>query len=159
MINMEKIRQECCDECCHIGHENLTLSYALYNGHFDCIRNAHKNGCELTNRDAGYYVSMFNDINVLKYFTKNGCLLNSDTAARCARVGNLEGLKYIYENGTVWDQNYEFIYHIMTFAAENGHLDCVKYAFEHGCKITDETIRVASDGNHYDVVSYLRKNY
>ena len=43
-------------------------------------------------------------------------------------------------------------------AAENGHLDCLKYAHEHGCPWNENTCMWAARNGHLDCLKYAHVN-
>ena len=43
-------------------------------------------------------------------------------------------------------------------SAERGHLACLRYAHEHGCRWYEETCSDASDGGHLDCLRYAHEN-
>jgi hypothetical protein len=43
-------------------------------------------------------------------------------------------------------------------AADTGHLDCLKYAHEHGCPWDEETYSSAAYYGHLDCLMYAHKN-
>ena len=42
------------------------------------------------------------------------------------------------------------------FAAKNGHLDCLRYAHEHGCIIDIMAAEYAENNGHLDCLQYVR---
>ena len=44
------------------------------------------------------------------------------------------------------------------YAASNGHLECLKYAHEHGCPWDEKTCMDAADGGHLDCLKYAHEN-
>ena len=104
---------------CSIGYKwNLyTCIYAASNGHLDCLKYAHENGCPFL-LDINICDS---DVNNFIYrddiFYDNSCLA-------AAENGHLDCLIYAHESGCPLDEN--------TFkkAAFNGHIDCLKYLYE-----------------------------
>ena len=67
---------------------------------------------------------------------------------KAAREGNLDKLKSLHEDGFVLGDATDE-------AAENGHLECLKYAIEHGCDFDGATLRVAVENGHLDCAQYL----
>ena len=59
---------------------------------------------------------------------------------------------YAHENGCHWDEDTTF------FAAENGHLECLKYAHENGCPWRDIVMRLTALNIHFDCLNYAREN-
>jgi hypothetical protein len=43
-------------------------------------------------------------------------------------------------------------------AAENGHLECLKYAHEHGCPWNENTCLNAAENGHLECLKYAREH-
>ena len=60
--------------------------------------------------------------------------------------GNLDCLRYAYENGCEWDSL------ITSIAAKFGQFECLKFAHEHGCPWDlYTTLRAAEGGSDIDI--------
>ena len=70
------------------------------------------------------YFSSKGNLELLKYYFENGCPLSQLACVTAAKYGHLNCLKYAFENGGYWDQD------TCNAAAYNGHLECLKYAHE-----------------------------
>ena len=78
------------------------------------------------------YAASNGHYNCLKYAYENGCPihLNTSICAKIAENGHLECLKYIHTHiDCPWDED------TCTHACFAVNLDCLKYAYENGCKI------------------------
>ena len=71
---------------------------AAENGHLECLKYAHKNGCNW-NEYTCYYAAKNGHLECLKYLRQNGCPWGLDTCYYAARNNHLECLKYAHENG------------------------------------------------------------
>ena len=71
-----------------------------------------------------------------------------------ANAGNLRGIKYLRKQGQTWDES------MCVFAAYNGHLDCLKYAHEHGLLDgwTEVVCLCAATGGHLDCLKYVHEH-
>ena len=58
---------------------------------------------------------------------------DSELTIECANYGQLECLKYAYDNCCPWNE------WICYFAAEYGHLDCLQYAHDNDCPWDEDT--------------------
>ena len=80
-----------------------------------------------------------NYLSLIKYLDQQGCKWNAYAFYCAAKAGNLKILTYLYKNNknTNIGKNYEWdTWNNMTLIAASlhGHLDCLKYAHENGCK-------------------------
>ena len=73
------------------------------NGHLDCLKYAHENGCQ-QNEETCAYAALYGYLDCLKYLHENGCRWNDWTCEFAARNGHLDCLKYAYENGCLCDK-------------------------------------------------------
>ena len=68
------------------------------------------------------------------------------------RGGSLNVIRYLFNHGEV--QISEAKYGIR-FACERGHLEVVQLLVEHGCDVPDNSMSVALENGHVEVVNYL----
>ena len=47
---------------------------------------------------------------------------------------------------------------MLSTAAENGHLECLKYAHEHGCPWDEETCAVAAENGQLECLKYAHEH-
>jgi len=80
-----------------ILNEYTTL-FAAYNGHLDCLKYAHENGCPW-DQSTTAYAALSDHLNCLKYAHENGCSWDISTTSYAAFHGHLDCLKYALENG------------------------------------------------------------
>ncbi|ATZ81203.1 ankyrin repeat domain-containing protein [Bodo saltans virus] len=99
---------------------------ATENGHLECLKYAHENGC-IWDEWTCACAARKGHLECLKYAHENGCPWDVMTCASAAQKGHLECLKYAHENGCPWNSYTCFR------AALNGNLECLKYAHENGC--------------------------
>ena len=57
---------------------------------------------------------------------------------RAAIHGRFKMLKFMHTHGWSWDERTTYT------AAVKGHLDCLKYAVEHGCPVHENILEVAT---------------
>jgi hypothetical protein len=129
----------------------FSTSSAAENGHLDCLRYAHENGCEWNERTTSFAAEN-GHLDCLRYAYENGCKWNVFTTSGAAENGHLDCLKYAFENGCKLDADTTY------FAAENGHLDCLRYAHENGCEWHKDTIYFAADNGHLECLRYAIEN-
>jgi len=80
-----------------------------------------------------------------------------------AAAGDIEELKKMHQAGfelttMVEHANDHYEYFSTTAAAENGHLECLKYAFENDCEWDELTTSRAALGGHIDCLKYAHEN-
>ena len=154
-----------------------TCSYAALNGHLDCLKYARENGCPW-DEDTCENAAKNGHLECLKYARENRCPWDVWTCTLAALNGHLDCLEYLrsykcdmchacvrnttyrdececgghYEAGCPWNEN------TCTYAAEEGHLNCLKYAHENGCSWNWGTCRDAAKGGHLDCLKYAHEN-
>ena len=96
--------------------------------------------------------SSIGNLSLLKFVHENGCVWNCRTCILSAENGHLECLKYVHENGCDW--NWMTCYK----AAENGHLECLKFVHENGCKWNSFTCSYAALNGHLECLKYAHEN-
>ncbi len=88
------------------------------------------------------------DLEELKKMHENGYPLDKWVCALAAQYGNLECLRYAHSQGCEW-------YEYTTYnAAKKGHLDCLRYAFENGCQWDKLTPESAAKNGHLECFKY-----
>jgi hypothetical protein len=93
--------------------------------------------------------------------TMKKMIFKYENCHQAAAAGDLETLKKMYEDGFPLEINNEegyFIYFTTTVAAENGHLDCLQFAFENGCDWDEYTSSNAAANGHLDCLRYIYQN-
>jgi len=131
--------------------DDLVCKHAASNGHLDCLKYLHENGCQWY-EDTCSHAALNGHLDCLKYAHEQGCSWNEDTCAFAARNGHLECLKYAYEQECPWDE------WTCANAALNGHLDCLTYAHNKGCQWDVWTCSLAAEAGHLNCLTYAREN-
>ncbi|ATZ80151.1 ankyrin repeat domain-containing protein [Bodo saltans virus] len=136
---------------CFNNHDKCDGCYAAINGHLECLKYAHENGCPWDSNTC-LQAAGNGHLECLKYAHENGCPWNMLTCEYAAKYGHLECLKYLHENGCPWN--------ILTcaYAAQNGHLECLKYAHENGCPWNEYTCLNAAGNGHLECFKYAHEN-
>ena len=81
------------------------------------------------------YIELYNDISVV-HFKELDLIFSNNIDNLCydaAKIGCLNLLRIAYRNGYQWDEKTSEV------AAANGHLDCLKYAYENECPMSSNT--------------------
>jgi hypothetical protein len=111
-------------------HWDDTCRYAALNGHLECLKYLHTNGCPW-NSNTCEAASFNGHLDCLIYAFENGCPWNSTTCEAAAINGHLDCLKYAHENGCKWNINtYEA-------AVLNNNIECMLYMNSNGFKISN----------------------
>ena len=93
--NKNVVRDPNCESCKFNGYYSCTI--AASNGHLDCLKYAHENGCSW-NAYTCKIASRNGYLNCLKYAHENGCEWNKHTY-KAALYRHQDCLKYAIENG------------------------------------------------------------
>ena len=81
------------------------------------------------------YIQLYDDI-AISYFKELDLIFSNNIDNLCydaAKIGCLNLLRIAYRNGYQWDEK------TCEVAAANGHLDCLKYAYENECPMSYDT--------------------
>ena len=130
--------------------DSQTCANAALNGHLDCLKYAHENGCPLNM--TCFYAARNGHFDCLKYAHENGSPWDASTCLIAAKNSHIECLKYAHKNGCRWNE------YTCCYAANNGHLECLKYAHENGCPWDELTCHYAAQNNHFDCLKYAHEN-
>lgn len=107
--------------------DSRTSNKAACNGHLNCLKYAHLDGCLLRNECEE--AAKNGHLNCMKFVYENGCQWDKSICAYIAQNCHIDCLKYAHEKGAPWSSNTCFI------ATLNGHLECLKYASKNGCQL------------------------
>lgn len=144
--------------------DNNALEMAARNGHLDVVKYLHENGADVDKCSALEVAATHNHMDVVKYLYENGASIKEHcsgmTSLILAERGELEALKYLHENGMdimVADGA------AILWAVCAGHLDVVKYLYEHrtegilDSERIEEFIESAKENGYLDIAEYLQK--
>jgi hypothetical protein len=128
---------------------------AVRYGHLDCLKYLHVNGCPW-NENVTFMAAATNNIDCLRYALENGCSWKEIVCVSAVMRGYLDCLKYLHENGCIFGEDVPvgrlkeapkggylkytigngWMDAVLVYAAAYGHLNCLKYLHENGCKFT-----------------------
>jgi hypothetical protein len=98
-------------------------------------------------------VAQTNDLKLLRWVREaKECAWDYHTSNMAAYNGNLDMLKYCYENGCEVEEG------TCATAAKFGHLACLEYLRSKNCPWDVLVCEVAHENNHIDVLTYAVKN-
>ena len=142
---------------------NKCFANAALGGYIECIKYLHNNGFEWdkeTCRNAAYK----NYFNIVKYVYENGGEVPF-IYIDLAKYGNLEGLKYAFENkfpaNTIYDENYDpdnFSPFVCEEAASAGSLSCLIFLHEHNFKWDYNTLINSAKNGDIESLKYAIEN-
>ena len=116
---------------CPFDYESCDVS-ARY-GQLECLKYIHEHGGSWTSVTCDEAAEN-GHVECLKYAVDNGCQCLSSAYVECAKNGHLRVMQYMYENTSVrWPNNACYT------AAQNNHMDCLKYAYDHDAPFNDRT--------------------
>jgi hypothetical protein len=85
----------------------------------------------------------------------NNTVYNCSLTCPCAlaaQAGDLNALRYAHEITGI-----EIGFEIAVYAARYGHLACLRYAYEHGCRLNYQVYVDAASNGHIDCLRYALK--
>ena len=105
------------------------IKHAVIKNNRECIKFILMNKLDLLGPSATETAALTGNLEMLKFLRQNGCVWNSRTCTAAAHNGSLECLKYAHFNGCPWDE------HTLCEAARNNNIDCIKYAISNQCPL------------------------
>ena len=144
-----------------MDHLKLDTGIIAKNGHLECLKYAHEQGCDIDicyaalggHLDCVIYIHQVTKDQLVEVWYGDHAYKGHPYAKwYAAKNGHLEILKYLHEQGYPWH------FFCMTDAAFRGHLDCLKYARDHGCGWHPELIGWAASGGHLEILKYLHEH-
>ena len=130
---------------------------AAMNGHLDCLKYAHENGCPWSENTC-YSAARYGHLDCLKYAHKNGCSWTKETCIAATENNHVDCLKYAFENGIHSSFNYfQDLSNILSdIAARKGSLECLIYIHEKTESIKWSICSLASMNGHLHILKYLK---
>lgn len=146
-------------------------------GHLDVLRYAKEKG--LTHDTlVGWEAAKKGHLDVLRYAVTNGWGVCVSAVDLAARHGHLDCLRYLHEAGGdgiivtpclgvavdgrldryACGHRRPLGSNVTRMAARGGHLDCLRYAHEHGCLWYPSTCITAAKRGHLDCLRYAHEN-
>ncbi len=71
------------------------------------------------------------NLEILKWLKENGCVFDCLTQSQAVHYGNLPCIKYVYEHSIAWEWNMRTCNEV----TNNGNMEILKWARENGCPI------------------------
>ena len=151
------------------GKQKDTCRVAAENGHLPCLKLAHEHGCSF-NKMVRNAAAHKGHLDCLKYTLEHGCPVDADVVCEAAQGGQLECLQYLIDKGVkitkrtyqsaVVGGNVECLKFLRSrgaatwdvsctrTAAKEGHLSCLQYLLDGGCKVDRTVTEAAADSGH-----------
>jgi hypothetical protein len=127
---------------------------AVINGNVQCLKLLLEHACPIP-EGVTYDATRAGHWECLKLLVAHGYEWNDkcDCLVVAAKRGNLEMVKFIHENGCKWwGQSSVTGESVSEAAASNGHVDCLIYAIENGCRHTYNAIAKAARNGHLNCI-------
>uniref|UniRef100_A0A6C0DBC4 Uncharacterized protein n=1 Tax=viral metagenome TaxID=1070528 RepID=A0A6C0DBC4_9ZZZZ len=130
--------------------DSTTCSHAARGGHLNILTLLFENGCPWTKHTCEEAARNGHE-DCLMYAHQNGCPIDHSTVLIVVMNGRIECFKYIVEHiSDEWKTE-----SITKYAAQYGHLNCLKYAIECGCPMNKEECLKVAKG---DCQTYILEN-
>jgi hypothetical protein len=130
--------------------DSTTCSHAAKGGHLNILKLLFENGCHLSIETCKEAARNGHE-DCLIYAHKNGCPIDRTTVLVAVMNGRIDCFKYIVENiGDEWKTE-----SMTKYAAQYGHVDCLKYAILCGCPLNKEECLKVAKG---DCLTYILEN-
>jgi len=127
--------------------------YAAMSGKLECLRYIHEKGGILDISVCKMAIQC-NSLECLQYAIENGVTVQPKLNYLAASLGNLLALQFMYNDhqpGT----SYKWGPDTCRAAVENNHIECLKYAHEHGAPWDTECAAGAAASGHLHILKYL----
>ena len=137
--------------------DEWTIIVAARQGNLEMVKYCVANECPI-GEDACAFAAFNGHLEVLKYLREEvKAPWDSDTAIWAAGKGQLRILEYLVERK--YDEYGVVFGDACKYAAEKGHLDCLKYLHETAkAPWNFRAVRVARENKHFECVQYLLDN-
>jgi len=119
------------DHDCWVG--DATSTGAVMGGQLGMLKWLCELGCPLHDADASEYAAKSGNLAILKYLHQQGCLFDEETCSAAAGNGHLETLRWLREQGCPWHEG------TCARAALWGHWEVLQWAHGQGCPCGDTT--------------------
>jgi hypothetical protein len=161
-------------ECLKYAHENgcewleeEICNIMIKNDQLECLKYALDNGClldeeifiQLASKNNFKALKFYNEnypnrLDISKFIIINKYKWNKTLTELIAFDGNLEALQIYRKYGCPW-----LVDKICSITAENGHLNCLKYAFDNSCSINEIIFIELASKNNFEALKFFDKNY
>lgn len=91
------------------------------------------------------------NLDCVKVLCEFGTMWPRDPCGMALASGSLEMLQFVHAQGCAWLSSSS---HYIE-AISRGHLECIKYADEHGCPRCEDAIRCAAGSDHPELIEYF----
>ncbi|CAI6359202.1 unnamed protein product [Macrosiphum euphorbiae] len=129
-----------------------TTEAACRSGNIECLMYVHSNGCETGGYVSALAAACAGNLNTLEYFWIHGFKFPRNLCTLIARFGSIESLRYVRSLGFNWDVS------TTAAAASFNQLEFLKYLHQHGCPWDATTCHAASQHGHLQCLEYAHEN-
>ena len=152
--------------------------YAACIGNLEFVKFFFKRGYKCD--DAFYYAADKGHLNIMKWFLENGFKLDETIFTAAAKNGNLDNIKWLYENrcpintehlfivfihinsidGLIWTRNLGYQLNELTFSMATyiGNLNVMKWLHANECPWNELTFDSAETNGNLDNIKWLLEN-
>jgi len=125
-----------------------TIEVACRSGNIECVMYAHRNGCEIGGYVSGLSAACGGNLEVMEYCWSNNFKFPRNLCTFIARFGNINSLRYVRSIGFTWDVT------TTAAAASFNQLEFLKYLHQHGCPWDATTCYLAALNGNLDCLKY-----
>jgi hypothetical protein len=138
------------DYASHTSDNRVICSGLASGGHLELLQYARSQKCPWGNTCSA--AASKGHLRILQWVTSvaDGCRMDSSTSYWAVESGNLELLKWAYENGCPWDP------YICIRAAKRGNLDMLIWAISTGHQWDEEACAYAAMNGHLNILVWVK---
>jgi len=129
-----------------------TIEVSCRTGHLECLMYAHDNGCEAGGYTPALAAACAGQLQTLDYTWNRGFKFPVNLCTLIARFGSIESLRYLRSLGFGWDVT------TTAAAARYNQLEFLKYLRQRGCPWDATTCHSAASNGNIECLKYAHTN-
>ncbi|XP_060879868.1 uncharacterized protein LOC132951864 [Metopolophium dirhodum] len=129
-----------------------TTEVACRSGHIECLMYVHSNGCETGGYVSALAAACAGNIGTLEYAWIHKFKFPHNLCTLIARFGSIESLRYLRSLGFSWNTS------TAAEAARFNQLEFLKYLHQHGCPWDATTCYLAAQNGNLECLKYAHTN-